>query len=240
MNQNCLLIAGASAAGKTASLRDITNPAGVLYLNCEAGKQLPFPSKFKQKIITNPLTVFEYFDAVENQPNCHTIVIDTLTYLMDMFESVFVINATNTMQAWGEYAQYFKKLMQHYVANSTKNVIFLAHTINQINENTADMETFVKVKGSTMNTGVESYFNSVLASKKVPLSTLEGQKSKYLTITDLETELGFKYVYQTSLTRKTCHERIRGPMGMWSPKEIYIDNNVQLVLNKFKTYYGTP
>lgn len=56
----------------------------------------------------------------------HTIVIDSLNYLMDMYESLHVLTATNTMQAWGEYTQFFKRLMQRHVASSSKNVIFIA------------------------------------------------------------------------------------------------------------------
>lgn len=237
-NRNLVLLVGKSAAGKTASLRDIQNPQGVLYCNCEAGKELPFAAPFKKLIVTNPLQIFEVFEQAEKADDCHTIVIDSLTYLMDMYESVYVIKATNTMQAWGEYAQYFKKLMQHYVAKSTKNVVFIAHTVDQLNEATMEIETFVKVKGSTMNTGVESYFNTVIACKKIPLTTLEDQKSDYLHITEEETALGFKYVYQTRLTKKTVNERIRGPMGMWSPQETFIDNDLQMITQKFNEYYN--
>ncbi len=36
-NTNLVLICGASAGGKSASLRNLKNPEGVLYLNTEAG-----------------------------------------------------------------------------------------------------------------------------------------------------------------------------------------------------------
>jgi len=105
------------------------------------------------------------------------------------------------------------------------------------NEATAEIETLVKVKGSLMNQGIESYFNVVIACKKVTTKLLEDQESAYLNLTDEETTLGFKYVYQTRLTKGTVNERIRGPMQMWSAKETFIDNDLQMVLNKFATYY---
>ena len=84
--------------------------------------------------VVDPMQVYEAFVEAEKMPEIHTIVIDTLTYLMDMYESVYVLGAPNTMQAWGEYAQYMKNLMAQYVAISTKNVIFLAHISPVVND----------------------------------------------------------------------------------------------------------
>ena len=215
----------------------LKNPEGVMYLNCEAGKKLPFKAKFKQYTITDPLQINEAFDAAEKMEGIHTIVVDSLTYLLDMYESVYVLNSTNGMKAWGDFAQYFKTLMQQYVAKSTKNVIFIAHTSDTVNESEMIMETKVPVKGSLKNNGIESYFTIVLASKKVTLKTLKDYKSDLLTITPEEEALGYKYVFQTKLTKETVNERLRGPLGLWDTKETYIDNNVQLVMNRLHEYY---
>jgi hypothetical protein len=237
VNDNLVLLVGKSAAGKSASLMGVEKPEGVMYLNCEAGKKLPFRSKFKEYTITDPLQILEAFEAAESKPEIHTIVIDTVTYLLDMYESLYVINSANTMKAWGDFSQYFKTLMQHHVARSTKNVIFLAHTLETINESEMIAEVKVPVKGSLKNNGIESYFSLVIASKKVPLKALKEYGSSLLTITPEEEALGFKYVYQTKLTRDTVNERLRGPMGLFSTKETYIDNNIQLVLNRLHEYY---
>ena len=238
VNDNLVLIAGKSSTGKSASLMGLENPEGVMYLNCEAGKKLPFKAKFKQYVITDPLQVFEAFEAAENMPDVHTIVIDTLTYLMDMYESLYVYNATNTQKAWGDFAQYYKALMQNYVAKSTKNVIFLAHTSDSLNEAEMAMETKVPVKGSIKNNGIESYFSVVISTKKVPLKALRDYSSNLLNITPDEEALGFKYVFQTRLTKDTVGERMRGPLGLFETKETFIDNNAQLVLNRLHDYYA--
>ena len=99
VNDNLILICGKSATGKSAALMGLKNPEGVMYLNCEAGKKLPFRSKFKQFTITDPLQVYEAFDHAETDPSIHTIVVDSLTFLMEMYESVYVVNSANTMQA---------------------------------------------------------------------------------------------------------------------------------------------
>jgi len=237
-NDNLVLLCGKSATGKSASLMQLEKPEGVMYLNCEAGKKLPFKSKFKQYVITDPLQVMEAFDAAESLPDVHTIVVDSLTYLLDMYESVYVLNSANGMKAWGDFAQYFKNLMQQNVAKSSKNVIFTAHTMDTLNESEMLMETKVPVKGSLKNNGIESYFSVVITSKKVALKALKDYGSKLLVITPEEEALGFKYVFQTKITKETVNERLRGPLGLFETKETFIDNNMQLVINKLQEYYS--
>lgn len=241
VNDHLVLLGGQSAAGKSASLMALNEPAnkpeGVMYLNCEAGKRLPFRAKFKQFTITDPFQVYEAFDEAENMPDVHTIVVDTLTYLLDMYESLFVMNSANGQKAWGEFFQYYKNLMQQYVARSTKRVVFLAHTLAVLNEGEMVLETKVPVKGALKNNGIESYFSCVIAAKKVKLKELAEYKNKFLTITPEEEALGFKYVFQTRLTKDTVNERLRGPMGLWDTAETYIDNNMQFVFDRLHEYY---
>ncbi len=236
-NDNLVLIGGKSASGKSACLRAIKDPGGVYYLNCENNKKLPFKSGFQEFTITDPMQVYEAFEHAKSQPNVHTIIIDSATYLMDMYETKYVLPSTNTMQAWGEYGQFWKRLMSQYVAESTQNVIFIAHTMDVLNEKEMAMETLVKFKGSVMNTGVESYFSTVISAKKVSLSQLEGYSSPLLTITPEEEALGFKYVFQVKLTKATVNERIRAALGMWDTNETFIDNDAQLVLDRLHKYY---
>tara|TARA_R110002167_G_scaffold20078_2_gene73898 strand:- start:2643 stop:3374 length:732 start_codon:yes stop_codon:yes gene_type:complete len=239
-NDHLILVSGKSATGKSASLMGMLNQEGVMYLNCENGKKLPFKTNFKEFTVTDPLQVYTAFQEAENMPAVHTIVVDTLTYLMDLFESTKVINSANTMKAWGDYAQFWKNLMSQYVAKSTKNVIFLGHTSDVLNEAEMVNETLVKVKGSLMNQGIESYFTTVISTKKVPLTKLTDTiaKSPLLAITPEDEINGFKYVFQTRLTKETVNERIRAPMGMWAVDHTYVDNNLQNVINRLHDYYA--
>ena len=128
--------------------------------------------------------------------------------------------------------------MQQYVARSTKNVIFIAHTLDTMNESEMVMETKVPVKGAVKNNGVESYFSVVIASKKVQIKHLKEYGSPLLNITPEEEALGYKYVFQTKLTKDTVNERLRGPLGLFDTKETFIDNNMQLVLDRLNQYYS--
>lgn len=236
VNDKLVLFCGESATGKSACLRNLRK---VLYLNCESGKKLPFkPQQFKEVVITDPYQVYEGFTWAESQPEIETIVIDGLNYLMDMFESVHVLPSTNTMKAWGDYSQFFRNLMQQYVAKSSKNIIFTAHTRTIYNETSMAMETKVPVKGALANTGIESYFSCIVAAKRVKLKDLEAYPNDLLKITPREEALGFKYVFQTQITKDTVQERMRSPMGLFDDAETFIDNDAALVLKRLNEYYA--
>lgn len=72
----------------------------------------------------------------------------------------------------------------------------------------------------------------------MPLKDLEPYKNDMLTITEDEELLGFKYVFQTRLTKQTLGERIRSPMGMFTKEETFINNDVQILLDHLKDYYS--
>jgi hypothetical protein len=239
-NDHLVFITGESATGKSFCLHGLKDPKGVIYLNTENGKKLPFKSGFQSETVTDPKQVPAIIDMFndEKYANIHTIVIDSATYLLDMFESLYVLNSNNTMKAWGDFANFWKSLMHNNVAKSNKNIIFTAHTLSEFNDQVSRYESKVPVKGSLKNNGLESYFSCVMSTKKVSTKELEKYSNDLLTITDEEQELGFKYVFQTKITRNTVGERIRGPHDLFSNSETYIDNNLQLVLDRLHEYYA--
>lgn len=106
-----------------------------------------------------------------------------------------------------------------------------------LNESDQVMEKFVGGKGAVMKKGIEGFFSTVISSKKVPLKKLKGYESGMLDITDEEEILGFKYVFQTKLSKETVNERMRSSLGMWSMQETFIDNNIQHVIDRLHSYY---
>lgn len=251
INDNLVLISGASATGKSASFRSLKNPEGVVYLGCEAGKKLPFKNNFATYTITDPYQVWELFDVLAVKGNkikhpqlnveveVHTVIIDSLTFLMDMFESMHVLGSADTMRGWSNYQQFFKTLMQDKVAKCTCNVLMTAHTLTILNENEMAMEVKVPIKGALKNNGVESYFSCVVSTKKVPIKKLEPYKNDYLNVTEDDEIVGYKHVYQTRLTKDTVNERIRNPMGMYALSETFIDNDAQYLIDRLGDFYNT-
>lgn len=236
-NPYIVLLVGKSGTGKSSSLEYLANPKKVLYLNCENGRALPFVSEFTEVTVIHPDQVLTMITKANESDKFDTIVIDSLTYLMDMYESKVVLTATNKMQAWGEFGQFFKKIM-HLVAQSTKQFIFTAHTYTQHNESEMIDETYVAVKGALAKNGIESYFSNVISAKKLSVTKLSDYNNELLTITEDEEDLGIKHVLQTRLTKETVNERIKSSKGLFTKQETFIDGNIQLVLNRLKSYYG--
>lgn len=235
-----VLIVGYSTQGKSASLRNIRNQERWIYLNTESGKRLPFKNKFNRINITDPLDVIAFMDeCIANKDQVDGIIIDSMTFLMDMFESLYVIGSANTMAGWSAYQQFFKTVMQQKVAAFGKPVIIIAHVKDELDEKNQEMKTAVPIKGALKNQGVEAYFTTVVAAKKIPVKELEKYGSKMLVITDEERELGYKHVFQTRITKGTTGERIRSPMGMFEKAETYIDNDAQVLLDHLTEFYGS-
>lgn len=237
-NDQLILVSGFSATGKSASLRNIRNQERWIYLNTEAGKRLPFRNSFRNVRVEDPYDVLDYFEqAIEHKDEIDGIIIDSITFLMDMLESQYVLTANDTQKAWANFAQYFKTLMQDKIVRFGKPVIIMAHVLEKLDEQAHEMKVSVPIKGSLKNNGVEAYFSTVVSSKKIPLKDLEPYQSDLLTITEEEEDLGFKYVFQTRLTKSTVGERIRSPMGMFSKSQTYMDNDVQVLLDHLHAFY---
>jgi len=238
INDQLLLISGESATGKSASLMNMRDQSKVMYLNCEAGKRLPFKNAFDSHTITDPLQVYEGIGHATGNSDYNVVVIDTLTFLMDMYETQYVLPSENTMQGWANYSQFFKILMQDYVAKSDKSIIFFGHTRSDLDEKAMEMKTSVPIKGALKNNGIESYFSTVVSTKKMPLTKLEDYKSDLINITPDDEMLGYKHVFQTKLTKETTGERIRSPMGMFTNQQSFMDNDAQMLLDHLTAYYA--
>lgn len=238
MNNQLLLISGFSTMGKSASLRNIRNQEKWLYLNTESGKALPMKNKFQSFTITDPYQVYEAFDHGTNNNAIEGVVVDSLTFLMDMFESNYVLTASNTMKAWSSYQQFFKQLMQQKVPLFNKPTIFTAHVKDELDEKAMEIKTSVPIKGALKNNGVEAYFSSIMSAKNASLKDLEEYSNDLLNVTEDEEDLGYKYIFQTRPTKATVGERIRSPMGMFTKQQTFIDNDTQLVLDHLRNFYS--
>ena len=241
INDQLVLVVGFSATGKSASLRNIRNQERWMHLNTEAGKRLPFKNKFQPYRIEDPYQVHEAFDYATYTALAKTdgIILDSVTFLMDMMETQYVLNSADTMKGWSNYAQFFKTLMQEKVTRFGNPVIITAHVKDELDEKAMEMKTSVPIKGSLKNNGVESYFSTVVGTKKMTIKDLEPYASNLLVITDEERDLGYKHVFQTRPTKSTIGERIRSPMGLFDKSQTYMDNDCQILLDHLTAFYGS-
>ena len=94
-NKNIILIMGVPATGKSASLRNLPQK-DLVYINTDL-KELPFKDSFMQTIqLTAAEDLTGFINQIEGHDPCKGVVLDTLTFAMDMFESQRVIPFAGT------------------------------------------------------------------------------------------------------------------------------------------------
>ena len=236
-NKNIVLVMGKPATGKSASLMNLPQES-MVYLNTDL-KELPFRDRFKvNQEVALATSMGSYIAEIEKQPDVTGAVLDTLTFLMSMYQRQVVANAVNTMKAWGEYGDFYRNLI-HAIKSGSKNYAIMAHEESFLNEQTAQYESRVPVAGSVGKTGVEADFTTVVSTKQMPIKKLESFENDLLTITDAEREDGVKYVFQTRITKETAGEKMRSAMGLWDRSELYIDNDLNQVFERLNTFYGS-
>lgn len=243
-NRQLILIMGESATGKSASLMNIPDQENWVYLNFEGGKEIPFPNDFPTNeegsnagyIISDTDQVNEALEHVKEDPSITGVIFDTITFMMDMYESQNIYESEDSRQGWQDYAQFFKQLMQKKIAELGKPVIMLAHSVRE-KDGLTKSKSLVPIKGSLKDRGLEAFFTTVVAAKKVNISELDKYQNDMLHITEMDKILGYKHVFQTMLTADTVGDRIRSPIGMFDVSQTYIDNDTNILLEHIRNYY---
>lgn len=237
-NDQTVLLIGETGMGKTRSLKNL--PANkTVYANADAGKRLPFQNKFRKEfIITDPMQFINIMNKIESKDDIDILVADTINNLMDLFVTRYIKNSPDTRKAWGDYSQFINDLFGQYLPNTKKTYIFLGHLETQ-EDNFGVQRQVVPIQGKLgKGKGIESFFSTIIRATIVDVDDLEPYQNPNLIITPNEKEDGFKYVFQT---RKTKHSRsfnIRSPEDMWSRQETYIDNDMNIVIERLKQYYN--
>jgi hypothetical protein len=236
-NKNIVLVMGRPNTGKSTSLMNLANQDKIVYLNTDL-KELPFKSKFLKNVeVADALDVLAYVNDIESATQAEGAVLDTLTFLMSMYERQYVSKSTDAQKAWGAYGAFYKEFI-HVIKSGSKDYAILAHEDSVLNEAAMQMDTRVPIKGAVGKIGVEADFTTILSTKQMPVKKLEGFENDLLHITDNEREDGFKYVFCTRITKETVGEKMRSAMGLWDRKELYIDNDLNQVFNRLKEYYS--
>lgn len=238
-NKNIVMVMGKPNTGKSTSLRNLPQ-SSMVYLNADL-KELPFRDRFMQSVeIADAKDVIEYVAQIEAEPGVTGAVLDTITFLMNMFERQYVAPFAGTktgQSAWGDYGNFYRDLI-HAIKAGSKNYTIFAHEDESLNEQSQMMEARVPVKGAVGKVGVEADFTTILRTMQIPVKKLEGIENDLLTITDAEKEDGVKYVFCTRVTKETAGSKMRSAMGLWDRNELYIDNDMDLVFKRLRAYYG--
>ncbi len=238
-NKNIVLLMGKPNTGKTSSLRNL-DQSSMVYLNADL-KEPPFRDRFLSSVeIADAKDVVTYIEQIEEEAAATGAVLDTITFLMQMFERQYVAPFAGTktgQSAWGDYGNFYREFI-HAIKSGTKDYAILAHEDEALNEQAMTMESRVPVKGAVGKVGVEADFTTILRTMQIPVSKLKGHENDLLNITDAEKEDGVKYVFTTRITKETAGGKMRSAMGLWKREELYIDNDLDLVFKRLREYYG--
>lgn len=243
-NPKSILICGESGHGKSASLLGIKDRTDVLYLNCENGKPLPFKNKFKKKTITDPEDIIDFIDQLVDMGDENPfkfVIVDTVSFMMDMYERVHVNGSANTQKAWGEYGQFFPRVMDATARLEDTFFIFLGHLDSYLDEDEGIMKHKVPVKGALAKKGLEAFFTTVVYVKRMRVKDINKNcpnGNSLLNISTKEEAQGYKHVFLTEPDKSTIGGRIRSPLGMWDDDELYIDNDASIVIKRLIEYYA--
>lgn len=239
-NKNVVLIMGPPNSGKSTALRNLETER-MAYLNAD-NKEPPFRRKFlKNVLLKNSASLPSFIRAIEKEPSCKGGVLDTITKALELYERQHVYPKAGSkegLSAWADYGNYVKEIM-HEIKTGTKDYVILAHEDKQFNEQSAQWQAKVPVKGSVGKIGIEADFSIILVSMQMKVSDLEGHSNDLLHITNEEKEDGLKYVLVTRVNAKFAGSMMRAPMGMWERNELYIDNDLSQVFTRVKQFYGT-
>lgn len=236
-NKNIVLVMGKPNTGKSTSLRNLKNQDTMVYLNTDL-KALPFADKFMMNVeVADALDVINYISEIENQPKVTGAILDTITFLMSMYERQYVISSADTQKAWGNYGNFYREFI-HAIKAGTKDYVIMAHEDSVFNEQAMQMETKIPIKGSVGRIGAEADFTTILSTKQMPIKKLEGIESDLLHISDEEREDGFKYVFCTRISKDSVGEKMRSAIGLWNRNELYIDNDIEQVFTRLREYYA--
>ena len=235
MNNHVVLVVGKPNSGKSFSLLNLPDQDKYVYFNTDL-KLLPFKHSFMEAKISDPLDILGYLEEVESNPDIKGAVLDTITFLMDQFEQQYVVNSSNGQKAWGEFANYYKKLI-HKIKSSTKNYAILAHVKDVINESEMILESKVPIKGSVGATGVEADFTTIVGAKTISIKEARKNENSLLTISPEEEEDGVKRVFQTRIDKDSIGHKYRSQQSLWKREEKYINNDLNIVFNRLTEYY---
>ena len=209
------IIMGESGSGKTTAMRTL-NPDETYYIDCDGkglswkGWREQYNAEKKNYIKTDDQDkVLKLMDGIDKKcENIHNVVIDTLNSIMVADERRRL--KEKTYDKWADLAwSVYDICIKASQLRDDLNVIVLAHTQTEVDENTGERFTRILTNGKKLNKiGLEKYFTTVLLTKA--------------------TENGF--VFETRANKSTA----KTPMGAFPDNEI--PNDIQAVLDTLKDY----
>ncbi len=218
MNKKMILIVGPTSTGKTTSLRNLPlERSAYIDIDRKSIKGFKDMDKFKEWV------KLDYIDhlipgliGLEADPDCDYIIIDTLSFGLDMFVAQHIDTAADTRAAWGEYKKWYKELI-HHIKTSKKSYIILMHDKSIFNEESMEVKTTAYAQGS-ISGKIEADFAVVAYTHK------------YVNEDGLPA-----YGFLVGPTKETIALSAKAPMGMFN-EPLVPDNDILTLFKAIEEY----
>ena len=217
-NKKMVLVVGKTGTGKTTGLRNL-DKSRTVYIDFDrkAIKAFRDMDTFREWIKIDFIDhLMPGLGGLEADPECDTIVIDTLSFALDMFVAQKIDTAADSRAAWGDYKRWYKELI-HLAKASSKSYIFLTHAKSTYDEAAMETSTVAYAQGSISGM-IEADFALVAYSHKYV--NKDGMPA---------------YGYLVGPTKDTLALSAKSPMGMFE-SPLILDNDVMILLKAADEY----
>ena len=216
MSKPIIGIVGGSGTGKSTSLRNL--PPDKTYIIDLERKGMPFPKKFPYTAAC--ASIKEFNDSLNNalaDENCEVIVIESFTKYVEVLHTLSD-RSFKGFDIWNYYNKEIRTMLDK-VKNDHAVVVFTA--IDEIVE-------LAQPSGNAFNV------RRIKVQGKQHAGCIEKELLMVLfTEVKRDKEGNSRYVFQTNSDGITS---AKTPMGMFD--EMYIDNDINEVIEKAKKYYA--
>ena len=238
---NLVAVVGAPSTGKSFAMKYLDEPMTVANVDCDL-KPKPHRIKYLADVkMTDPNNIFQLLDLFEDNDKVKTIVVDTITYLMRTYKTLYVDESVDTRSSWGEYLKYFNKLMHRLKEISiNKNVIVLGHVSEAFDEILELNVSSLVLQGQAAKSPIGDYTTVVECKSSIITTKLKKQaeNNDNLNFTKEELEDGIKYYFVTRKTKANPATLSRSASDLWDRNELYVDNSIQILIDKLDDYYS--
>ena len=147
----------------------------------------------------------------------------------------------DSMAGWGRYGTLVSDIVAEATAANAQ-VVVMGH-LNARPDEGGDIVYKCPLQGQVGKQGLEGLFSIVMHAMTMPLDKLLGeelnQHHDYLGTEESIEFTGERYVYQVAHTKDTIHTHaLRTIDGLWPKGVRFIDNDLQMVFDRFKEVYG--
>lgn len=232
-----ILIVGRGNSGKSHSLFNLKDADKSIYANCDQ-KELPIQDKFGTSVyLEKPkkfLKSLKYQSKLPLKKQPKVIVLDTLTHLMREYVSLHVETSSNKMAAWAGNLDFYTNILRT-IKLAYYDTILMAHLDVIRDEDGNIIGETIPISGKMGKVGIETDFTNIMHAMTIKVKTLKKYpKNKNLNITKREKMLGIKRVFLTTPITDYPYSKARSKHNLFSDNEIFIDNDIQIVLDKLR------